>query len=181
MKRSRPRRRDGKVRGEAAVRIHLLRWKSKYRSIDRRRIHPLELGNKEPCVRRHLLDVAVGRDDQENWCVTAQHGCVICRGGRGETGHERGGLIQSGPRRGRFQERAKRQRRGLLEHRRSYRPSGPFELPGLEAARDFSMIADDDHPASIGTRTTLPPRASTVSRPTMASAAQSAPFTRTSG
>ena len=34
---------------------------------------------------------------------------------------------------------------------------------------------------SIGMRTTLPPRASTVSRPTMASAAQSAPFTRTSG
>ena len=43
------------------------------------------------------------------------------------------------------------------------------------------MIADVDHPASIGTRTTFPPRASTVSRPTMASAAQSAPFTSTSG
>ena len=38
-----------------------------------------------------------------------------------------------------------------------------------------------DQPCSIGTRTTLPPRASTVSRPMMASRAQSAPLTRTSG
>ena len=47
--------------------------------------------------------------------------------------------------------------------------------------RIFSMIADVDQPCSIWTRTTLPPRASTVSRPTMASAAQSAPLTSTSG
>src|SRR5258708_26322058 len=37
------------------------------------------------------------------------------------------------------------------------------------------------YPASSGMRTALPPRASTMSRPTMASAGQSAPFTRTSG
>ena len=44
-----------------------------------------------------------------------------------------------------------------------------------------AMMADVECPSSIGIRTTLPPRASTTSRPMMASAAQSEPFTRTSG
>src|SRR5439155_15593561 len=38
-----------------------------------------------------------------------------------------------------------------------------------------------DRPCTISTRNTRPPEASTSSRPTMASSAQSAPFTRTSG
>ena len=54
--------------------------------------------------------------------------------------------------------------------------SGVVACP--EARRMSSVV---ENPASMGIRTTRPPRASTTSRPTMLSAAQSAPFTSTSG
>src|SRR5262245_44822418 len=59
-----------------------------------------------------------------------------------------------------------------------------FSLAGQLRRRRFltrSISADVEYPAAMGTRTTLPPSASTTSRPTIASSAQSAPFTSTSG
>ena len=52
---------------------------------------------------------------------------------------------------------------------------------GAHRSRIRSTMAVVDRPGTISTRTTRPPAASTSARPTMASSAQSAPFTRMSG
>ena len=84
----------------------------------------------------------------------------------------RSGPVHPRPGRGSLQERLEVEGCGGRHVAQSLEPKAP---------RIFLIIADVEYPSASGMRTTRPPRASTVSRPMMASSAQSAPFTSTSG
>ena len=74
-------------------------------------------------------------------------------------------------------------RRAAWAGRFAHAPGGLTAPPASPAppALILSTILVVEWPGVTGMRTTRPPRVSTMSRPTMSSAAQSAPFTRMSG
>lgn len=62
------------MRGKAAVGIDLVRGKRQYRALDRGREVAFQRGEEEPDVPRHLLDVCVARDDNEQRLVAPRRG-----------------------------------------------------------------------------------------------------------
>jgi hypothetical protein len=69
MKGPRARRCDVEVRGQAPIRVDLVRRKGDDRPRDVRVCPAFESGAKEPDVSGHHLDVGVGRDDENNRSV----------------------------------------------------------------------------------------------------------------
>ena len=155
---------------------------------------PFERGEEEPRVRGELLDVRVGRHDEDD--------AVARRGGggeqrlrrRGQPAHTLAGHTKTEPAGGRLEQGAKRERvevevRSSCRNRQLSHDSGR-RRPTLQlsqgtsrsherSARELrlsersslvdpaSMIELVEYPCSTGSRMTRPPRASTVSRPTI--------------
>ena len=125
------------------------------------------LGGEGPQVLRHLLHVALARHHDEEGALGEEERDEAAQradeAGQGEA--SRGGEGASG-----LGERAE-----LDEGRQ------PARGRGDHGCRMRSTIAEVERPGTRATRTSRPPAASTSARPTTWSAAQSAPFTSTSG
>ena len=169
VQRTGPRGGDAEMRRHAAIRIDLNRRQRQHGLLDGSRRRAFERAVEEPRVGRHLLHISIGRDDQQ------RHAGARARGADCRQRLARGGQARGDRRSGR--------------RRRTPRPcraeTAATEMaPAVVMAltpRTFSIRRVEEKPSASSMRTTVPPRASTMSRPTMLSASQSAPLTRTSG
>ena len=126
------------------------------------------LGGERPQVLGRLVHVALaGHHDQEGR-LGQEEGHEAASGAH-EAGE--GDAAGGGERAARFGERGESGERG--------EPAGGGSAHGPRRIRP--RIAEVDRPGTSATRATRPPAASTSARPTISSAAQSAPFTSTSG
>ena len=149
-----PRRGDAEMRRHASIRIDLNRRKREHGLLDHRRGRTLERAVEESRVRRHLLDVSIGRDDQERHAGARTRGAdrrerLACRrqarGDRRATeGGGRDGFAEQRP-------QGKRRRRGrhvltprdLLHEACRGEPLGEFDAHNCAAACFNDVAADD--------------------------------------
>lgn len=83
------------MRGETAVWVHFLRREGQYR-LRRLAVRQSEhCAQEEPGIPCHLLDIGVGRDDQDDDRVLGEGGGVERGGPRSEAGQTWNGLGQA--------------------------------------------------------------------------------------
>ena len=84
---TRARRCDIEMRSQPAIRIDLVRGERQDGSFDLRVREAFERGKEKPRIRRHRLDVAVGRHDQQRQAALRRGGGKkrLCRAGRPDT------------------------------------------------------------------------------------------------
>ena len=105
------RRRDLEMRHQPAVRVHFLRRERQHAPLRVVFGQPLQVGQEEARVGRHLLDVAVRRHDQEHDRVLGQRGRMEPQRGRRHARQARRGPAEPGADGSGFQQRPKSKRR----------------------------------------------------------------------